>query len=149
MKHPKQIVAVCGLVRNPTDDVLMIKSPKRGWEVPGGQVEEGEDLFAALKREIFEETGITISIGRLVGVYDRVQSPYLLLLCFSCNWVSGTPVTSEESLEVEWVHPGSVLERIDHAASRGRVSDMLTNSDGVVYRVYSAQPYQVYDERRI
>ena len=149
MKHPKQIVAVCGLVRNPEDKVLMIRSPQRGWEVPGGQVEEGEDLFSALKREIFEETGISISIGRLVGVYDRVQSPYLLILCFTCNWVSGAPVTSEESLEVEWVHPDSVLERIDHDAICSRVGDMLINNDGVVYRVYSAHPYQVYSERKI
>ncbi len=44
MIAPKHIVAVADLIMDAQNCVLMICSPRRGWEFPGGQVEEGEDL---------------------------------------------------------------------------------------------------------
>ena len=41
---PCHIVAVGGLVRNADGLILLMRHPRRGWEFPGGQVEEGEDL---------------------------------------------------------------------------------------------------------
>ncbi|MRR10050.1 NUDIX hydrolase, partial [bacterium] len=60
MKYPTHIVAVSALVRNRAGKVLLMRHPRRGWEFPGGQVEAGEDLIAALHREVKEETGITV-----------------------------------------------------------------------------------------
>ena len=60
---PKHIVAASGLIRNASGQVLMVESPKRGWEFPSGQVEEGESLIRALQRETIEETGVTIRLG--------------------------------------------------------------------------------------
>ena len=67
MVHPKHIVAVCGLISHPNGKILLIRSPRRGWEFPGGQVEEGENLIEALQREIIEESGVT--------VYSNIKSP--------------------------------------------------------------------------
>ena len=50
MEYPTHIVAVMGIVRNEKNEILLIKSPLRGWEPPGGQVENGEDLITALER---------------------------------------------------------------------------------------------------
>lgn len=54
---PVHIVSAAGLVRR-GDEVLLVRSPRRGWEFPGGQVEQGESVLAALHREIWEETGV-------------------------------------------------------------------------------------------
>jgi 8-oxo-dGTP diphosphatase len=65
---PHHIVAVAALVRNVQDQILLVHSPRGDWEFPGGQVEEGETLMQALQREILEETGVSVSVGALVGI---------------------------------------------------------------------------------
>jgi 8-oxo-dGTP pyrophosphatase MutT (NUDIX family) len=45
MEHPKHIVAVMGIVRNSEGQILLVRTPRRGWEPPGGQVENGEDVL--------------------------------------------------------------------------------------------------------
>ncbi len=52
MPDPMHIVAVSGLFSNANGQVLLVKTDRRGWECPGGQVEDGEDLVAALQREV-------------------------------------------------------------------------------------------------
>lgn len=58
MEVPKQIVAVSLLVKNDVDQVLLVKTYNRSWDLPGGQVELGESLIDAAKRETLEESGI-------------------------------------------------------------------------------------------
>ena len=56
-KFPVHFVSAAGVVFK-EDKVLLIRSERRGWEFPGGIVEHGEAVLDALKREIFEESGI-------------------------------------------------------------------------------------------
>ena len=51
----------------------MIKSPDRGWEYPGGVVEFGESLEAALIREIKEESGVDVEIIGFVGLCKNIE----------------------------------------------------------------------------
>ncbi|RKU39348.1 NUDIX hydrolase [Candidatus Poribacteria bacterium] len=147
MVHPKHIVAVSGLISHPNGEVLLIRSPRRGWEFPGGQVEEGENLIEALQREIQEEAGVTTSVGALVGVYSNVKSPTKLMFGFLGDYVCGELRTSDESLETEWVARDSVLQRISNPAIYDRMKDMLDFSGRVIYRVYTNNPYQVCEQR--
>lgn len=145
-KEPKHVVAVTGLIRNAANQVLMIRSPERGWEVPGGRVEEGEDLIQALVREIREESGVEAEIGALVGIYSRITPPSMILFGFAGRYRSGKLVTSEESEAVEWVKPVAVLRRITHPAIRDRMQDLLANNGEVVYRSYSLDPYRIHGQ---
>ena len=147
MVHPQHIVAVSGLIRHPDGKILLIRSPRRGWEFPGGQVEEGENLIEALQREIQEETGITALIGQLVGIYSNIKSPTKLMFGFLGDHIRGELTTSDESLETEWVARDSALQRISHPAIYDRMKDMLDFSGRVIYRVYTNNPYQVCEER--
>lgn len=124
MTTPKHIVAVAGLVTDAQGRVLMLQSPRRDWEFPGGQVEEGEDLTAALVREIEEETGITVSVGALVGVYSNLASA--------------------QSLCVEWVERKDALARIIRPVIRDRMRDMMEFTGRVIYRAYEFDAAEVY-----
>lgn len=151
---PRHIVAVSALVRNAENRILLVHSPRGDWEFPGGQVEEGETLTQALQRKISEETGVTASVGALVGVYSNlIRHPPIVMFGFLGEWLAGEPRTSEESLVVEWVKRDEVLARIQRPAIYDRMKDMLEFDGRVVYRAYQVDPlavqaeYKVYEER--
>ena len=146
MTHPQHIVAVSGLIRHPDGKILLIRGPRRGWEFPGGQVEEGENLIEAFQREVQEETGITASIGPLVGIYSNTKAPTKLAFGFLGDYVSGELATSDESLETQWVARHSALQRVSNPIIYDRMKDMLDFSGRIVYRVYTNDPYQICEQ---
>jgi ADP-ribose pyrophosphatase YjhB (NUDIX family) len=56
MNPPKHIVSAAAVVINDKHEMLLIQGPRRGWEMPGGQVEIGESLSQAAIRETKEES---------------------------------------------------------------------------------------------
>ena len=151
MEPPRHIVAVSGLVTDPlTGRILLIRSPRRGWEFPGGQVELGESLTEALVREVQEETGVMVEVRDLVGVYSNTHLS-TVMFGFLCEWLEGKPTTSPESLEVAWVERDRALERVTNPAIYDRLRDMLDFDGTVVYRAYirAKDTYLVEEERTI
>jgi len=74
---PDHPVVGVGAVVFRDDTVLLVKrahAPLEGeWSLPGGAVELGESLETAVAREIAEETGLTVDVGPVVAVLDRVE----------------------------------------------------------------------------
>ena len=68
---PVHLIAACGLVMR-DGKVLLLRSKRRGWEFPGGTIEQGESILAGLSREIEEETGYQAEAAQLVGVYQNL-----------------------------------------------------------------------------
>lgn len=146
---PVHIVAASALVINTNDEVLMIRSPRRGWEIPGGQIEEGETLIAGVQREVLEETGITVQIGAMTGVYSNLTPPTKVIFNFLATYLDGTLTPSSESPEVAWVARDSALARVTHPALRDRITDGLAFVDTPVYCAYTSPPYIVHDHPQI
>jgi ADP-ribose pyrophosphatase YjhB (NUDIX family) len=63
----------------------------RSWSLPGGKVEEGETLAAALVREMREETGLDVEPGRLLYVCDHLpgNGAHVVHLTFEARRVGG------------------------------------------------------------
>jgi ADP-ribose pyrophosphatase YjhB (NUDIX family) len=101
--------------------LLMQRSDNGCWGLPGGYVECGESVSEATLREVQEETGVRIALGRLVGVYsdpavqviaypggDRVQA---VNLCFEARPIAaGEPSTPEETLATGYFAPEALPE---------------------------------------
>ncbi|HEP1806459.1 TPA: 8-oxo-dGTP diphosphatase [Streptococcus suis] len=88
--------------------VVQIRDPERyhwaGVAFPGGHIEEGENFHDSVVREVEEETGLTITNARLVGVKhwpDKEGHRYLVFL-YKATEFTGTLHSMEEG-EVRWV----------------------------------------------
>ena len=149
MDHPRHIVAVSGLFFNHDGSVLLVKTERRGWECPGGQVELGEDLIAALIRETYEESGCEVEVERLAGVYTNPAAPQKVMFQFVGRHVGGAPRGSEETAEAGWFTLDEALHMVTFPANLAKLNDALRAAGRPIYRVYSTQPYAVELERAI
>jgi 8-oxo-dGTP diphosphatase len=129
------------LIRNREGKFLLILSHDRGWEIPGGQVDKGEDPLTALHREVDEEVGIRIGELKLGGIYLNQEPPPRLTFWFLAEMVSGEPRVSEEVREIAWCAREEVLPMITHPAFRDRIRDLLDFDGRVRYRVFRSSPF--------
>lgn len=108
--HPE--VAVGAVVRR-GDEVLLIRRARGTavgqWSIPGGRVEFGEGLKAALAREVLEETGLEVRVGRFLGWAERIgddPGPYhYVILDFAAEPVdaAAVPRAGDDADDVAWV----------------------------------------------
>lgn len=94
--------------------VLMIqrgKEPGRGrWSIPGGRLRLGERVRDGVEREVFEECGVRIRPGDLLGVADLIQRDddgriryHYVLIDLTAEYLSGNPRPSSDALAARWV----------------------------------------------
>ena len=75
------------------------------WEFPGGKVEAGESLQAALEREIMEELGVKIRVhDEFFTVEHDYPTKSVRLHFFNCSIIEGEPQLIEVA-DMRWVHP--------------------------------------------
>jgi 8-oxo-dGTP diphosphatase len=143
---PKQIMAVSLLVKNPADQVLLVKTFNRGWDLPGGQVELGESLIDAAKRETVEESGIVAQVGRTGSVNSNL-SKHITIMSFLGIYISGEPRGSDETSESRWFSIEDVLPQITPDTPRYyRIQDLLVLETRIRYRAYTTPPFQITEE---
>lgn len=147
---PTHIIAGAGIVINESNEVLMVKTNNAGWVFPGGQVEVGENVIDAVKREIMEEAGIDIEVGEVFCIssntgkhpgYNGVKEiPTKIMLDFICKPKSGTPRPSEENPESAYVPKDKALELIQAPAILERYKAYLEYAGRPIYMEYVTKP---------
>jgi 8-oxo-dGTP diphosphatase len=107
----------------PSEDgrILLIRrasDPYEGqWALPGGFAEVGETLEEAAVREAGEETGLTVDIVRLVGVYsdpDRDPRGHNVSCAYLARAREGEPSAASDAAEVSFLDPSTVDLAFDH-----------------------------------
>ena len=93
--------------------VLLVRrgtEPLRGqWSLPGGLVEVGEALTAALVREVNEETGLDVKVVELIELLDRIHREdgrvrfHYVIADYLCKVVGGSLRAASDADEVRWV----------------------------------------------
>ena len=86
------------------------------WEFPGGKIKADEPPRKCLIREMKEEFGINVSVGKFFGesIY-RYEHGMVKLLAYRTSWVEG-PFTLNAHADYRWVYP-SQLDDFDFAAA--------------------------------
>jgi mutator protein MutT len=111
---PERPVLGVGAVIFDAGRVLLVRrghAPLQGeWSLPGGAVETGETLEAAVVREIREETGLDVLVGRLVEVVDRIHrlpdgrvEYHYVVVDYLCVPKGSHPVPGSDAADVRWV----------------------------------------------
>jgi len=126
MTSPKHIISAATIVLNDQKEILLIKGPRRGWEMPGGQVEEGESLEDAAVRETKEESGIDIEVTRFCGVFQNVNDSICNTL-FLARPIGGELTTSTESIEVGYFPVEKALKMVTWKNFRQRIELCLND----------------------
>ncbi|MFH0809240.1 MAG: NUDIX hydrolase [Pseudomonadota bacterium] len=112
--YPDRPIVGVGAVIFRDDSVLLVKrahAPSAGlWSIPGGAVELGETLAAAVRREVAEEVGLEVTVGPLVTVLDRVFRDaegrvryHYVLLDYLCHLAAGEPAAASDAAEARFV----------------------------------------------
>jgi ADP-ribose pyrophosphatase YjhB (NUDIX family) len=100
-------VAVGAVIEHEGKILLTLRAhdPGRGqWGLPAGYMEWDEDVLSAGVREVYEETGLVVRMGVLVGVYSAPARGVVLII-YTAQIVSGQLRVSAESEAVEFFAP--------------------------------------------
>lgn len=117
--YPAAPVAAVGGVVLDGDRVLLVKRawpPRQGeWSLPGGQLELGESLQDGVRREVREETGLDVTVGPLVEVFDRVHRDdagrvryHFVIVDFLCAPAGGVLCAGDDAADARWVRHDDV-----------------------------------------
>ncbi len=84
------------------------------WEFPGGRLDEGENPFDGLKREVKEEVGIDIEIKRPLNVqhFSREDGEIITMIIFECSADSKSVILSNEHSKFEWIDLNKAKEKL-------------------------------------
>jgi 8-oxo-dGTP pyrophosphatase MutT (NUDIX family) len=104
-------VAAYAVIRNAPGEVLLTRRRESDdWVLPGGTVEDEEAPWEAVVREVSEETGLDVTVDRLVGVYVKRRERDLVHV-FAASVVGGGMQTSGERDRVAFLDPRNLPEQ--------------------------------------
>jgi ADP-ribose pyrophosphatase YjhB (NUDIX family) len=109
------IVGVGAVVVDEAQRVLLVRrgqEPLVGeWSLPGGALELGESLEDGIRREVLEETGLSVEPLEIVAVFDHIARAedervrfHYVLIDYRCRVASGVLACATDATEARWAH---------------------------------------------
>ena len=113
-EYPSRPFVGVGVVVLKEENVLLIRRgrpPRLGeWSLPGGAQSVGETVQETARREVLEETGVSIQNPEFLEVVDSIIKDddgsvkfHYTLIDYWANWESGTPQGADDAQHAEWV----------------------------------------------
>ena len=120
-QYPDRPIVGVGAVIVSDGKILLIRrrlEPLAGqWSLPGGTLEIGETLEAAVAREMLEETGLVVDVGPVIEVFDRIMRDeerrvryHFVLVDYLCRPVGGELRAGSDVDAAMWIDPGQLAE---------------------------------------
>ncbi len=138
-------VGCSAAVMDPGEErILLVRRADNGrWAVPGGYMEAGENLSEACAREVWEETGLRVAVGRLIGVYTDPnclavykcgRSIQLVVFLFEAEKLGGELRPSKETTDVGFYSREEMAGLEIGDLDRLRIADALAQRPETVVR---------------
>ena len=126
--YPDTTQVVCAsIVLDDTGAVLLVRESKASalgrWSLPAGRLQVGESLREGAAREALEETGLTLEVGPLLGIYhcpSTLEGGSAVVFVFRSTVVGGDVRASPEHPEVAFVPRVVVDELMRDSQIRGQ-----------------------------
>ena len=116
--------------------LLTQRNDNHQWCLPGGAVESGETVAEACEREVLEETGLSVRVKRLVGVYSHSDQlvvykggnkAQIVAIHFEAEIIGGEPGLSEETIDFGYFTVEEMEKQQMMGRHRERILDSLAN----------------------
>lgn len=122
--HDKVLIpSTAAVILDKNDNLLLhLRSDSMTWGLPGGLMDVGETIVESVKREVFEETGLTIKNPQLFGIFSgpEFEAKYpngdetsSVAMGFYTNTFEGTIAESNESLKIEFFQLNNLPENMN------------------------------------
>ncbi len=137
MEYPEIVVGA--VIINPDDKVLICRSTKwnKKYIIPGGHIELGEGMEAALKREVMEETGLEIYDIELFSLKDSLKSSdldkHFIFIDYLCRTDSYQVTLNDEADLYEWISLNE-LDKYDIGAFVKKLLEELRDKNTSEYK---------------
>lgn len=104
------------------------------WDIPGGRIESDEPIMDGLRREVMEESGLTIEPIRLVGAGENFpsikgESCHVVRLYYLADAITTNVTLSRDHDAYEWIDPQSVGEREFTADTADMIRKSIVSSN--------------------
>ncbi|MGO9012394.1 MAG: NUDIX hydrolase [Bryobacteraceae bacterium] len=120
-RYPKRPLIGVGALIFRRGRILMAqrgKQPLKGaWSLPGGALETGESLDAAVRREVREETGLEVKPVKVFEIFERIMRDsrgateyHYVLIDYICRVTGGELRAGDDACRVEWVRQRDLKE---------------------------------------